>query len=197
MLPGISSGITVLFYAQKLGGNITASDFVFGEQETATGQYNYGFYESGSSGDLVFFVHNGATGVNAGGGTAWRSGQGPQLWVGTYGDGDNNIRMYLDGAQVGVAAQTGNIQRVTSALLRSCFWSGGTPNFALITAGVLPRRMSAAEVARLGRSPWQLFAPEPRRLWVPSAAPATPVLSAATALNITTTTADLRVTVTI
>lgn len=33
------------------------------------------------------------------------------------------------------------------------------------------RALSAAEIAEVSRNPWQLFAPEPRRIWVPSGAP--------------------------
>lgn len=73
---------------------------------------------------------------------------------------------------------------------------------SLVAGWVFPKIgdhfFTEAQAARLTKNPYaELFAPTPRRIWVPSAAPATPVLSAATALNITTTTADLRVTVTI
>ena len=183
-------------YAQKTGGNVTSSDFLFAEQESATGQYNYGFFESASSGDLFFFVHNGTTGVNSGASAEWRSGRGPQMWVATYGDGDNAIRLYLNGIQVASAAQTGSIQRVPTALLRSCFWAGADPKFALIAAGVAARRLSAAEILGLGSNPWQLL--EPQRIWFPvSSGPSTPVLSAPTVISITATSATPRVTITI
>jgi hypothetical protein len=52
------------------------------------------------------------------------------------------------------------------------------------------------QAAELSSNAYAVY--EPKRIWVPlSAGPSAPVLSAATALNITTTTADLRVTVTI
>lgn len=55
------------------------------------------------------------------------------------------------------------------------------------------RRLSASELAQVTRNPWQLFSPLPRHY---TAGPTIPVLSAATVIDITSTSARPRVTVT-
>lgn len=146
----ISSGMTLLFVASKFGQiGGAGSDFLIGEHATSAGDYNWGLYENLSAGNLFFFVKNASgSATNSGAGTAWTAGAGPQVWTGTYGDGDNNIRLYLNGVQVASSAQTGNIQ-ANNLTLRSCFWQGGTPNFVLLEAGIWNRCMPADEVARL------------------------------------------------
>ncbi len=116
--------------------------------------------------------------------------------VATWGRFAGTARHFVDGRLAGSVATTGGTithsQSLRIGLRGSTYFAGQVALAAFFT-----RTLPASVAAELSRNPWQLFAPEPRRLWVPSAAPATPVLSAATALNITTTTADLRVTVTI
>jgi hypothetical protein len=179
MVPGISTGITATFIAEKLG-NISGglSNFIFGEHATGSGAYNWGFYEpQATPTNLNFYIHNGTTGVNVAGSGQWAVGQGPQVWTATYGDGDNNIRLYLNGVQVASIGQTGTIQRNTGALLRSSFWTAGIPNFRLYGAAVANRCMGAAEVAdKFGSlaDAWNaLF--EPQRIWVPAAAQASAI----------------------
>lgn len=113
----------------------------------------------------------------------------------------NPVDLYLDGRRVAstVISDTGVSNEYTWIVAGG---SRRTTDLAGADCDVLAvypilRYLPESDACNLSRNPWQLFAPEPRRLWVPSAAPATPVLSAATALNITTTSVDLRVTVTI
>jgi hypothetical protein len=55
--------------------------------------------------------------------------------------------------------------------------------------GSVNRALSSAEAASLSANPWQIFKAKPRRLWVADVDKKIPVLSAATAVNITSTTA--------
>lgn len=176
MVPGISAGLTFVLVAEKYANISGGSDFVFGEHSTGTGAYNYGFYESaGNPTLLAFYVHNGTTAAapQTSAGT-WSANGGPQVFVGTFGDGDNNVRIYLNGSQAASSALTGSVQRNTGALLRAAHWNGSAPNFRLYAAAVTNRCMGAAEVAdKFGcvADAWaNLF--EPQRIWVPVAAAA-------------------------
>lgn len=172
LVPNISGAITFVIIAEKLGNTTTLSNFLIGETETGGGGYNFGFYESISTNNISFFVHNGTTGVNSGNGVDWVTGSGPQVWVATYGGGDNNVRLYLNGTQVASAAQTGAIRRLATAPLRSAFWNAGVPNFRLYLAAVANRCMPAGEVAEkfgsVGTTYGSIFAP--RSIWVPVSA---------------------------
>ena len=70
------------------------------------------------------------------------------------------------------------------------------PNFSILGAANWARALSDAEAVELTRNPWQLFAPRTQRIWAPAVASGIPTLSAATLINITSTTATPRVTLT-
>jgi len=147
-IPRITTAITLVMIAEKYGQISGISDFLYGEcggGAIGGDPYNYGFYESSSTGNLSVFVHNGTTGVNVGGGTAWTANAGPQVWVFTY-DGAN-IRLYLNGAQVNSGAQTGSVRRNTTATLRCNGWNASTPNFGIYAGAVSARAFSASEIA--------------------------------------------------
>lgn len=164
----ISSAITVLWVAEKRGGISESSDFLFGDFVASNGDYNWGFYESQASGNLVFYVHNGTTGVNAGAVGLWTATSGPRVWVATYGGGDSNIRLYLNGIEVASAAQTGNVRAAANTVVRSCGWQSGARNHQQHLAAVWNRRLSLAEIAAVSTNPRRLVEPE-RRIWLPAA----------------------------
>jgi hypothetical protein len=157
----LSGGMTALFFGDKYA-NPAAVDFVFGEHQTGSGAYNWGFY-SGNNSFISFYVHNGTAGVQAGG-AAWVANDRPKVFVGTYGDGDNFVRIYEDGKYVAAAAQTGTIQQSAHAV-RCNYWSGTTPDHAILLCAIWDRRLTADEVARIGTNPWQLFAPAKTPFW--------------------------------
>lgn len=65
----------------------------------------------------------------------------------------------------------------------------------VLDARIYSRCLTASEVKEMYDNPWQLFAP--RRIWVPQAnISGVPTLSAATLINITSTNATPRVTLT-
>jgi hypothetical protein len=161
----LSGGMTALFFADKYA-NLATPDFVFGEHATGSGAYNWGFY-TGNSSVIGFFVHNGTTGVLANG-AAWVAGGGPTVIVGTYGDGDNFVRIYADGAYVAANAQTGTIQQSAQAV-RCNYWSATTPDHTILLCAIWNRRLTADEVARIGTNPWQLFAPARTPFWAVNA----------------------------
>ena len=172
LYPYISTGVTIILLAEKHAAITGASNFIFGETTTADAvNFNWGLYESVSTGNLSCFLKNaGGTSVNTPGGTAWVAGAGPQVWAMTYGDGDNFLRLYLNGVQVGAVAQTGLIQKNASSLVQSASWNTGAtsfPNFSLIKADVFARNIGAAQVKALSDNPWQLFKPVSRSLWIP------------------------------
>ncbi len=70
-------------------------------------------------------------------------------------------------------------------------WAGWGRDFAFWN-----RALSASEIAELHAHPWQLFAPLIRRMTFAAGAPTVPTLSAATAIDITATSARPRVTIT-
>lgn len=59
--------------------------------------------------------------------------------------------------------------------------------------GVIPYAVPDAIIENLIRNPWQLFAPQTQRIWVPSAAAGVPTLTSIAASSITTTGAVLTV----
>lgn len=146
IVPGISEGITVAMVAEPLVAT-TANNFLFGESAASVGAYNYGFYEA-SNGGMRFFVHNGTSGVQADSGIIWGAILEPQIWVATFGNGDNNIRMYRNGVAPGgsSAAQTGTIKRDATAHLSIQRWNTSGASMRMYTGAVLPRCMSAKEV---------------------------------------------------
>ena len=161
----ISSGLTVLWVAERLGPLGDFSDFLFGDFAAEGGNYNWGFYESQASGILIFYVHNGTTSVSAGVAGAWTTGA-VNAFATTYGDGDGNIRLYKNGTEIASAAQTGNVRAATGTALRSCGWQTGTRNHRQYLGFVWNRRLSAAEISLVSASPRGLFAPQ-RRVWLP------------------------------
>lgn len=172
--PGISDRLTVVMICESLSSQLS-SNFLLGESAASLGSYNYGFYErSSNGGELVFFLHNGATGVQAGSGGAsslWLTTGVPRVWVATY-DGAT-IYLYCDGVAVGSAGQTGSVQRNSTAHLSLGRWNTTSANYRFYAGGVTGRVMGAAEVrSKFGH--WrtaygQLCAPIERRIWVPSA----------------------------
>lgn len=145
---------------------------------------------------------------------------GTGIWAFSVGDGsgDANVVVSIAVSSTGVASDVpqGYVNGRTVTLSTTAGTSGtpnaGTSNYFIGNnpAGarnwdgfigeflVWHRILSPAEVAAVHRNPWQLFAPEPRRIWVPGAVgPSTPTLSAPTVINITATSATPRVTITI
>lgn len=168
IVPGISAGLTAVMVAEALA-TTTANNFIFAESSASVGAYNWGFYET-SGGVLRAFVHNGSTGVAHDTGYSWSSTRSVDVFVMTYGDGDNFIRVYRNGAELNSGtAQTGNIQRNTGAHLSVQRWNTTGCSMLLYAAAVAPRCMPAAEVLRkFGTltSTWDaLF--EPQQIWVP------------------------------
>jgi hypothetical protein len=169
----ISTGITLFLIAEKNAKILSASDFIFGATtELDAGDFNWGFYESVSTGNLSGFVKNASNvSVNVTGGTNWLPDKGPQFWALTYGGGDNFVRLYLNGFEVGSAAQTGLIKQ-TALNARIAGWnvSSPTPGFTVIRADIWNRNIGSDGVARLSKYPWQIFAPRETRLFVPVSA---------------------------
>lgn len=144
IVPGISTGITAVMIVEPRSTTVN-NNFLFGEAAVSTGAYNYGFYSTGGN-YPAFFVHNGTTGVaSIFTFFEWKAVARPQVWVATYGDGDNNIRLFVDGVETAVA-QTGNIQRNTGAHLGFKRWNTAAGDDVLYLGAVSPRRMSPAEV---------------------------------------------------
>lgn len=176
---GITTGVTVVLAVKKTVG-ITNSDFIWGEQETNGAGYNFGMYERSSNGDMQMYVHNGSSAVSAS--SAYATTDPVAVFVGTYGDGDNNVRIYKNGLQQASAAHSGPVRRLSTAPLRSCFWypTGTSPSCYIYAAAVIPACLPAAAVdERFGSfaKMWNgLF--EPRCIYVPFAAAAgTPTLT--------------------
>ena len=67
------------------------------------------------------------------------------------------------------------------------FFDGVCTGDTLYLAFSVPK--SAAEIKSLSDNPWQIFKSQSRRIWVVGASPVIPTLSAATVINITSTTA--------
>lgn len=166
----ISTGITLFLIAEKNAKILSASDFIFGATtELDAGDFNWGFYESVSTGNLSGYVKNASNvSVNVTGGTNWLPDKGPQFWALTYGGGDNFVRLYLNGFEVGSAAQTGLIKQ-TALNARIAGWNADstTPGFTVIRADIWNRNIGSDGVARLSKYPWQIFAPQARQLFVP------------------------------
>ena len=174
---GITTGVTLVLAVKKTVG-ITGGDFIWGEHETSNGGYNYGMYESIFNDNLQMYVHNGSSAVSAS--SACATTDPVAVFVGTYGDGDNNVRIYKNGRQQASAAHSGPVRRLSTAPLRSCFWNSGGPNCYIYAAAVIPACLPAAAVGeRFGSfaKMWNgLF--EPRCIYVPFAAAAgTPTLT--------------------
>ena len=102
--------------------------------------------------------------------------------------------------QSAIPSGTGALDSSSNPLCLGATESGGevaTPWSNLLTLlwqGTIP---SVSTLHALMRDRWSVFAPEPRRIWAPVAAPSTPVLSAPTVISITATSVTPRVTVTI
>jgi hypothetical protein len=186
----LSSGMSAILVAVK-HANPGGTDLLFGD--IASYAYNWGFV-SGVDNFLGFAVTNSTgTAKNATGGDFPISSI-PVVAVGTYGDGDNYVRNYTNGVLKDSNPQTGTIQQ--NAYSIGCnYWSGSSLDVTVLLGGVWNRCLTPDEVWRVSRNPWQLFAPMPQQIWVPSISTA-PTLSSPTMVNITTTTATPRVTVT-
>lgn len=109
---------------------------------------------------------------------AYRCRDGEQtLWI-------NGVRQSGSGTQSTNVFQSRNEFRIRS----SCAIT--------VLAGCANRAYSDADLRSLHANPWQLFAPRAIRVFVPAAGPSIPTLSAATAIDITSTSARPRVTIT-
>lgn len=102
--------------------------------------------------------------------------------VGSYSTG--SCKVYVDGA-LGASGAGGSIAlnaACTQSLIvgNNSFLDGDLTGSVAMFA-VWNRQLSDAEVALVSSSPWQLFAPLPRRIWAPGAAAAgLPTLTAST-----------------
>ena len=106
--------------------------------------------------------------------------------------------LWIDGILSATATQTARDihDPAGTKILIGADPAGARPSLApVFLVGGFNRSLSASEAQQFGNNPWQLFAPEPRRIWMPSAS-GLPTLSAATVTAITATTARPRVTIT-
>ena len=156
IVDGLTNAITLVMIAEKVSSS-TANNFLFGEQAPSAAAYSWGFYEN-SSGEMRGFIHNGTTGVQATDTGGWATGLGIQVWGISYGGGDNNVRLYLNGRQRGSAGQTGNIRRDAGSPLSIATWNTTNPNFRIYAAGVIGRCMSAEEMLEKFKSPQAAWA---------------------------------------
>jgi hypothetical protein len=190
----LSSGITVMLYATR-HANGGGAEFIFGEYETDWGgNRNWGYY---ASNDGWIYVYVGTTVSQSvkPGADVWPIGE-TRCIVATYGDGDNNIRLFSDGVEAHSVGQTGTVLQNNWGVSCLC-WSGTAHNLTYYLGGVWNRCMSPTEVARMSRNISDLVSYEPAQIWMPRAvASGAPTLSSPTMVNITTTTATPRVTVT-
>lgn len=119
----------------------------------------------------------------------------PAVYVGVQSD---QRRVYRDGVLLGTGASgsitVGGSGHVTCMNGIQGYTSWGATGSKYFLAMIWGRGLSSAEVAEIGRDPWQLF--ESRRIWVPvSAASGPPTLAAIAASNLTASGARLTVTV--
>jgi hypothetical protein len=106
-----------------------------------------------------------------------------------------SLRCYVDGVDVGGSSVTGAISQdspVNGVTLFDYLYQN-TSIGILYLAGVCSKDFSASEVAQLSANPWQLFAP--RQIWIPASGSISPVptLSNPTAINITASSFQPRV----
>jgi hypothetical protein len=102
--------------------------------------------------------------------------------------GSNNLYTYKNGVLVATTAGlTTGIGGV--AIVGQSGFATSYADHEFYLVGSVNRALSAAEVASLSNNPWQIFQPTPRRLWVVGASSGIPTLSAAAAINLTSTTA--------
>ena len=117
----------------------------------------------------------------------------PTLLAMTY-DG-TSLRCYADGVDVGGGSGYGLIDysRTDDGLLIFDGAVFGSPIGILSLAGICSKVFSAQEIARLSANPWQLFAPH--QIWIPASGSISPVptLSNPTAINITASSFQPRV----
>jgi hypothetical protein len=179
---------------------------VFSLGRPSLSRLRFGLSLRNGSGNVEFLTHNGGFNTVSWAGSGTSAGEFATYVVVYNTDGTNGtLRLCKNGRDFGAQSfAASNFPNAAGEAFNfgAANASQGSDNFWGLEAehtlfAILPGAVAPSQAADLSVNPWQLFAPEPRRLWAPSAAPATPVLSAATALNITTTTADLRVTVTI
>lgn len=184
----ISAGITVLFVAQKHAKILTNSDFIFGNFINSAGAYDWGLYESSTSGNLFFFLHNGTTAVSVEDTAGWIDNSPVRTYMLTYGSGDNTVRMYRDGLQIASTAQTGNV-RQTATTVKMGGWQASTPNFSTSLVGVWNRGLISRDVKLVSEDVSRLYAPLTRRIFVSAAAVSaalTGTIATATEANIVT-----------
>jgi hypothetical protein len=106
-----------------------------------------------------------------------------------------SLRCYVDGVDVGGSSGHGAISQASSiygVTLFDASWHY-TSIGILYLAGVCSKAFSAQEIAQLSANPWQLFAP--RQIWIPASGSISPVptLSLPTAINITASSFQPRV----
>lgn len=90
------------------------------------------------------------------------------------------------------AASTANANRRSHIGSGSAFF--GSSNAGVSLVAVFNRVLRASEYAELHENPWQIFAPDERRIMLPSAGVAAPTLVSSTVVNIGSTYATPRVT---
>lgn len=172
------------------------NSFLFGDCQVGGFGFNWGVYSNGSN--FSVFVKAAGTGLSATGSAV----PGVGVWrrsfriVCTY-DG-STIRMYEDGVLVASTGQSGTVDSGAFGLYLNKWFTGGagfehTQNFYMGAAW--SRALAESEAKALSANPWQLFAPQRRIITIAGAA-GVPVLSAATAIDITATTARPQVTIT-
>jgi hypothetical protein len=107
----------------------------------------------------------------------------------------SSLRCYVDGVDVGGGSGYGLIDysRTDEGLLLFDGGVFGSSIGILYLAGVCSKAFSAQEIAQLSANPWQLFAP--RQIWIPASGSISPVptLSFPTAINITASSFQPRV----
>jgi hypothetical protein len=93
-----------------------------------------------------------------------------------------SVSVWLDGVQVGSNTLTGTAATVGQASTTVTIAAGhnGGSNFGglIYLAGHAARAWSDAEIVSVSANPWQLFAPQQRRLWVGAAAGGARTISA-------------------
>lgn len=118
----------------------------------------------------------------------------PATYIGTQSD---QRRIYRDGVLLGTGASGGIT--VSGSPHKTCLngidgyggWASSGSKYFLTM--IWDRALSPAEIARIGANPWQLF--QPRRIYIPTAtaAASAPTITALSAIGITATSAQPRI----
>lgn len=191
----LTSGISVIFTAKKIADIGTTSNFIIGQTDATAADYAWGFYEASATGLMHFYIKNtGGTGASAIIPVAyWTVGRGLETLIATYGDGDNNIRIYADGQEIASAAQTGNIKQTTLPI-RVASWQTGEVKADIESFGVWSRNIGPEAAKWLSEDRLRIFAPQQHNIWVPVAGGATVIDLVAAALGFTPKTSQLDLT---